>query len=73
MVDAIYRRDIGYETEEIQTVVEESKAGTKKIVKTKKVVGPDFNATRYFYWFNMAENIMIRNKKLKWWKKDFKK
>ena len=52
MVDAIYRRDIGYETEEIQTVVEESKAGTKKIVKTKKVVGPDFNATRYFYWFN---------------------
>ena len=48
LVDAIYRRAIGYEIEEIQTVVEDSKAGPKKrIVKNKKVVAPDFNAARY--------------------------
>jgi len=48
LVDAIYRRAIGYEIEEVQTVIEENKVGTKRrIVKTKKVVGPDFNSARY--------------------------
>lgn len=48
LIDAIYKKAVGYESEEIQTVVEETKNGTKKrIVKSKKVIGPDFNSARY--------------------------
>jgi CRISPR/Cas system CSM-associated protein Csm2 small subunit len=36
------------EYEEIQTIIEETKTGTKKkIVKTKKKALPDFNAAKY--------------------------
>ena len=48
LVDSILKRALGYEHEDVQTTIEESKAGTKKkIVKTKKYVGPETNATKY--------------------------
>ena len=48
LVDAIYQRAVGMEYEEIQTIIEETKTGTKKkIVKSKKKALPDFNAAKY--------------------------
>jgi CRISPR/Cas system CSM-associated protein Csm2 small subunit len=48
LVDAVYQRAIGMEYEEIQTIIEETKTGTKKkIIKTKKKSLPDFNAAKY--------------------------
>lgn len=48
LVDAIYQRAVGMEYEEIQTIIEETKTGTKKrIVKTKKKALPDFIAAKY--------------------------
>jgi hypothetical protein len=39
---------MGFEYEEIQTTIEESKSGTKKkIVKNKKKVAPDYNSIVY--------------------------
>jgi len=48
LIDALFLKATGYEFEEIQTTIEESKAGTKKkIVKTKKKVAPDYNSIVY--------------------------
>lgn len=46
--DALLKRAIGFEFEEVQTTIEETKSGTKKkIVKTKKQVSPETNAAKY--------------------------
>ncbi|AUD63475.1 hypothetical protein BK010_07650 [Tenericutes bacterium MO-XQ] len=48
LVDAIYQRAIGFEYEETQTVIEETKTGTKKrITKYKKQSLPDIQAIKY--------------------------
>jgi DNA-binding XRE family transcriptional regulator len=48
LVDAIYQRAIGFEYEETQTVIEETKTGTKKrITKYKKQSLPDISAIKY--------------------------
>ena len=48
LMDALFQRAIGMEYEEVQTVIEETSAGTKKrLVKTKKRALPDFNAIKY--------------------------
>ena len=48
LVDKIYEKAMGFEYEEIQTIIEETKTGTKKrIVKSKKQSLPDFTALRY--------------------------
>ncbi len=46
--DAMYRRAIGFEYEETQTIIEETKTGTKKrITKFKKQALPDITAIKY--------------------------
>lgn len=46
--DALYQRAVGGDYEESQTIIEETKTGTKKrIVKTKKKVHPDVSAIKY--------------------------
>ena len=46
--DAVYQRAIGFEYEETQTVIEETKTGTKKrITKYKKQSLPDIDAIKY--------------------------
>jgi len=46
--DAIYRRAMGFEYEETQTIIEETKTGTKKrITKFKKQALPDITAIKY--------------------------
>ena len=48
LIDAVYQKAVGFDYEETQTIIEESKSGTKKrIVKTKKRSLPDFYALRY--------------------------
>jgi hypothetical protein len=48
LVDAVYQRAIGFEYEETQTVIEETKTGTKKrITKYKKQSLPDIQAIKY--------------------------
>lgn len=48
LVDAMYTKAIGFEYEEVQTTIEETKTGTKKkIVKNKKKVAPDYNSIVY--------------------------
>mgnify|MGYP001322721174 CR=1 FL=1 len=48
LLDSVYQKAIGFEYEETQTVIEETKSGTKKkIVKNKKRSLPDFNALKY--------------------------
>ena len=48
LLDAIYQRAIGFEYEETQTVIEETKTGTKKrITKYKKHSLPDITAIKY--------------------------
>jgi len=48
LLDAVYRRAIGFEYEETQTVIEETKIGTKKrITKFKKQSLPDIAAIKY--------------------------
>ena len=48
LIDAIYQRAIGFEYEETQTVIEETKTGTKKrITKFKKQSLPDITAIKY--------------------------
>ena len=48
LLDAVYRRAIGFEYEETQTVIEETKTGTKKrITKFKKQSLPDIAAIKY--------------------------
>jgi len=46
--DALLKRAVGYDYEETQTTLEETKTGTKKkIVKTKKHYPPDISAAKY--------------------------
>ena len=48
LIDAMYQRAIGFEYEETQTVIEETKTGTKKrITKYKKQSLPDITAIKY--------------------------
>ena len=48
LIDAVYQRAIGFEYEETQTVIEETKTGTKKrITKYKKQSLPDITAIKY--------------------------
>ncbi len=48
LINAMLKRALGYEYEEIQTVIEENKTGTKKkIVKNVKRALPDYSAIRY--------------------------
>jgi hypothetical protein len=48
LIDAVYQKAVGFEYEEVQTIIEEATSGTKKkIVKTKKRALPDFNALKY--------------------------
>lgn len=48
LVDAVYQRAVGFEYEETQTVIEETKTGTKKrITKYKKRSLPDISALKY--------------------------
>jgi predicted transcriptional regulator len=48
LIDTLIKKAVGYEYEEIQTTIEETKTGTKKkIVKYKKKAHPDMNAVRY--------------------------
>lgn len=48
LMDAVFQKAVGFDYEETQTIIEETKIGTKKkIVKTKKRALPDFNALKY--------------------------
>ncbi len=48
LLDAMYQRAIGFEYEETQTIIEETKTGTKKrITKYKKQSLPDVQAIKY--------------------------
>ncbi len=48
LIDTLIKKATGYEYEETQTTIEETKAGKKKkIVKYKKKAHPDMNAIRY--------------------------
>ena len=48
LIDAMYRRAVGFEYEETQTVIEETKTGQKKrITKFKKQSLPDIAAIKY--------------------------
>ena len=48
LVDAMYQRAVGFEYEETQTVIEETKSGTKKrITKYKKQSLPEITAIKY--------------------------
>ena len=48
LIDAMYQRAVGFEYEETQTVIEETKTGTKKrITKYKKQSLPDVQAIKY--------------------------
>lgn len=47
-IDALKKRALGFEYEEVTTLIEETAHGTKKkIVKTKKYVPPDSKTARY--------------------------
>ncbi|MDD3663161.1 MAG: hypothetical protein PHT84_04820 [Candidatus Pacebacteria bacterium] len=48
LLDAMYQRAVGFEYEETQTIIEETKIGTKKrITKYKKQSLPDVQAIKY--------------------------
>ena len=48
LMDSMYQRAVGFEYEETQTVIEETKTGTKKrITKYKKQSLPDITAIKY--------------------------
>ena len=48
LMDAVYQKAVGFDYEETQTIIEETKTGTKKkILKTKKRALPYFNALKY--------------------------
>ena len=48
LVDAMLQRALGFEYEEMQTIIEETKTGTKKrLVKTKRKAIPDISAIKY--------------------------
>ena len=47
-IEALKKRALGYEYEEVQTLIEETAHGTKKkIVKTKKHIPPDPETAKY--------------------------
>ena len=47
-IEALKKRALGYDYEEVQTLIEETAHGTKKkIVKTKKHIPPDPHTARF--------------------------
>src|SRR3989339_1098195 len=72
LLDAVYRRAIGFEYEETQTVIEETKTGTKKrITKFKKQSLPEIAAIKYLLivkfgleYNDKKEEIELMNKRL---------
>lgn len=47
-LEAIIKRALGYEYEEVQTLIEETESGTKKkIVRVKKQMPPDIEAAKW--------------------------
>lgn len=49
-LEILKKRALGYEVEEIQTLVEETTSGTKKkIIRNKKHIPPDVSAAKYMY------------------------
>jgi DNA-binding XRE family transcriptional regulator len=48
LIDAVFQKAVGFEYEEVQTIIEEvNGVARKKIAKTKKRALPDFNAIKY--------------------------
>ena len=48
LIDAMLQRALGFEYEEVQTIIEETKTGQKKrLVKTKRNALPDISAIKY--------------------------
>lgn len=57
-LEAIKKRALGYEYEEVQNLIEETKSGTKKkIIITKKQVPPDIEAAKFLLRLEKAKNI----------------
>lgn len=49
-LEALKKRALGYDVEEVQTLVEETTSGTKKkIIRNKKHITPDISAAKYMY------------------------
>jgi len=65
LIDSIMKKAVGYEYEETQTTIEETKSGTKKrIVKQKKVAHPDLNAARYLLIIKFGRNFNDRKEEI---------
>jgi len=72
LLDAMYQRAIGFDYEETQTVIEETKTGTKKrITKYKKKSLPEIAAIKYLLiikfgleYNDKKEEIELMNKRL---------
>jgi len=63
--DALYQRAVGGDYEESQTIIEETKAGTKKrIVKTKKKVQPDVSAIKYLLLIKFGKEYNERREEI---------
>lgn len=59
-LEAIKKRALGYEYEEVQNLIEETKGGTKKkIIITKKQVPPDVEAAKYLLKLEKSKSITI--------------
>lgn len=59
-LEAIKKRALGYEYEEVQNLIEETKGGTKKkIIITKKQVPPDIEAAKYLLKLEESKSITI--------------
>ena len=83
LLDAMYQRAIGFDYEETQTVIEETKTGTKKrITKYKKKSLPEIAAIKYLLiikfgleYNDKKEEIELMNKRLEKgeevWKNEF--
>jgi hypothetical protein len=58
LVNAVVKKALGFEYDEVQTTYEESKAGKKKkIVKSHKVALPDMNALKYILIIKCGRNF----------------
>ena len=63
--DALYQRAVGGDYEESQTIIEETKTGTKKrIVKTKKKVQPDVSAIKYLLLIKFGKEYNERREEI---------
>jgi predicted transcriptional regulator len=65
LIDAMYQRAIGMEYEETQTIIEETKTGTKKrIIKSKKRAIPDIGAIKYLLIIKFGREFNDRKEEL---------